>query len=173
MRLTLFLITFSFLNVVNGQQMASTPEEIEKQYNINIKKSRIDGHYIPKNMEEAVAEFIKLSPPPSVDKFKNAEEEVVVRKLHYGLGKWLATNWGYYEGSRLSHMLRLKGVADPNDMIQVTLRSIHRALNEKPILLDEQAAVIKEMRKNEHMARLGKGITIEQKTVPIDTTNRQ
>lgn len=173
MRLTLFLIIFSSLNGLYAQHIPSTPEEFERQYNINIKKSRIDGHYIPENLEEAVNEFVKLSLPASVEKFRNADEDLVVSKLHFGLGKWLATNWSFYEGSRWSHLLKMKGVADPNDMIQVTLRSIHRSLNNKPVLLDEQAAIIKEVRKKEHLERLKNSQSIEQTPIPIDTTIRQ
>jgi hypothetical protein len=172
MRLTLFFTIFSTFSYLYGQQIASTPDEIEKQYNINIKKTRIDGYYIPKDIEEATVEFIRLSPKESIDKFKNAEEDFVVKKLHYGLGKWLATNWNFYEGSRYSHMLRMKGVADPNDMIQVTLRSLHRALNNRPIDLAAQAEIVKEIRKKEHLIRINQRETLEQKTIPIDSTKQ-
>jgi hypothetical protein len=170
MRLTLLLfIIFSSGISLFGQKVANTPEEFEKQYNINIRKSRINGYYIPKNFDEAVQEFRRLSPPSSVEKFKTADEDLVVKKLHFGLGKWLAANWSFYEGSRFSHMLRMKGVSDPNDMIQVTLRTIHRSLNEKELDLEGQIIKIRELQKKEHEERLKSRQIIDQKTVKIDT----
>lgn len=133
----------------SAQTVPTTPEEYEKQYNQNIRKAKIDGIYIPKNMDEAIQEIIRLSPAESLAKFKGADEDMVVKKLHFGLGKWLSFNWNFDGGSRYSHYLRMMGVTYPDDMINFTLRSLHKYLNDVPLDLEKRAKAIKDKRKKE------------------------
>ena len=117
-------------------------------YQINIKKSRINGVYIPESLEDAFKELDELSTPEARLKFKNAEEEMVARKLHFGLGRWMSYNWNFEEGSRLSHILRGYGIHNPDDMINFMLRSYHRHLNGKDQEIAQRAAdYIKEQKK--------------------------
>jgi len=158
----LILIFLFMVSTISAQEIPTTPDQYEKEYNSNIRKSRINGIYIPENISDAIDEIIRLSPTASIEKFKNGEEDVVVRKLHFGLGKWLAVKWNFDGGSRYSHYLRMMGVTYPDDMISFTLRSLHRHLNGNPMELKERAQAISERRKKEHEARLNKG-------TPIDT----
>ena len=148
---------FSFFLLIgfqlNAQTIPSTPEEYEIQYNANIRKARINGVYIPKNMDEAIQEIIRLSPRESLTEFKGANEDMVVRKLHFGLGKWISYNWNFDEGSRYSHYLRMMGVTYPDDMIDITLRSLHKHLNNMPLNLKERADALHEKRKKEYDAK--------------------
>lgn len=160
--LRIFIFLLVLLNSpAMAQTIPSTPEEIEKQYQSNIRKSRINGVYIPTNIGDAIDEIIRLSPPESIQKFKEGPEDVVVQKLHFGLGKWLAYKWNFNEGSRYSHYLREMGVSYPDDMISFTLRSLHRHLNQKPMELKERALAIKEKRKAEHIIRIQKGVAVD------------
>ena len=147
--------------ITKAQVISETEDQYEKQYNENIRKSRINGVYIPENIGDAIDEIIKLSPPESIANFKGADEDMVVRKLHFGLGKWLAVKWNFDAGSRYSHYLRKMGITYPDDMITFTLRSLHRHLNGKPMELKERAESLALKRKKEHEERLNKGETLD------------
>lgn len=108
----------------------STEAEAETKYQRNIKKKRINGVYIPRDYKEAIREIKTMSPDESMVKFKSAPEDMVVRKLHFGLGRWIRYNWNFYEGSRLSHSLKEMGVSHPDDMSTFLMILLHRQLNE-------------------------------------------
>lgn len=122
---------------------SNTVEEYEKQYQRNIKKSRINGVYIPKDLNDAIEQLIKLSPEKSLEKFKMVPEDGVAKKLHFGLGRWMIVNWNFYDGSRLSHYLKNLGVGHPDDMADFLIVSLHRHLNGKDLKTAESAAIIK------------------------------
>ncbi len=158
-----FLISSQFSSIV--AQTGDSIEEAEKRYNSNIRKSKIDGIYIPENIGDAIQEIIRLSPTESIQKYKSANEDFVVKRLHFGLGKWLAENWNFYEGSRYSHYLRLKGVTHPDDMIDFTLRSLHRHLNEVPLDIEGRAQMIREKRKKALEEKRGTGTVIDSSEI--------
>lgn len=132
-----------------GASSPATESEFIKQYKKDIKKSKINGVYIPKDLDDAFKELIALSPKESIESYKLAEEDVVAKKLHFGLGKWMIANWRFETGSRLSAFLKDKGLTDPNHMAQFILRSFHRhlngaALNEEILIAHYKEEVVKE-----------------------------
>jgi hypothetical protein len=106
--------------------------EADSIYKSNIKKSRLHGVYIPKDLDDAFLELDRLSPPEAINKMKAIPEEIVAKKLHFGLGRWIAHNWNFDEGSRFSHYLKGLGIIKTDDMINFMLVSYHRYLNKKP-----------------------------------------
>lgn len=122
------LICFT-LTSIEAQDFVELKRVQDSIYQSNIKKSRIGGVYIPKSMEDAFTEIDNLSPLEARNKFKNAPEEVVARKLHFGLGNWIKVNWNFEEGSRLAHIIKSYKVVHPDDMVNFMLRSYHRYLN--------------------------------------------
>ena len=146
---------------LKAQVIPETAIQAEKEYQENIKKSRINGVYIPQNIGDAIDEIIRLSPKESIEKFKNGNEDEVVKKLHFGLGKWLSINWNFEYGSRYSHYLRELGVTYPDDMISFTLRSLHRHLNGTPMELKERAEAIKLKRQEEHLKKIQTGEVLD------------
>lgn len=133
----------------SGPTSTNSQEEFEAQYKKNIRKSKINGIYIPKDLNDAFRELVALSPEESIVKYKEAPEEVVARKLHHGLGKWMIAKWSFYNGSRLSHLLKGMGVTHPDDMAQFILRSFHRHLNSVPLESKLLAKEYKEKREKE------------------------
>jgi len=113
------------------QEPPSTRESLDSLYEINIKQTRLNGVYIPKDLEDAFQEFVNLSPEDALADFSKAEEEVVTKKLHFGIGRWMIVNWNFYEGSRLSHHLRGIGLQHPDDMAGFLIRFFHQKLNGK------------------------------------------
>lgn len=133
-------------SVISGQTIAidgsEADTEYKKEYNKNIKMTKLNGVYIPGTLQEAFKRIDKLSPPESLSKFKAAPEAAVCKKLHFGIGRWMIEKWNFYGGSRISHHLKQKGILHPDDMAQFLLRTYHRNLNDLP--LDEEA-LIKEL----------------------------
>lgn len=140
----------------------------QEQYQRNIKKSRINGVYIPKNIEEAIAELDALSPPDAVAKFANAPEEVIASKLHFGLGRWISVNWNFAEGSRYVEYLRNLGITDPDHMIQFTIVSFHRAKGGRDIDIEGQVAKYQALRQEYLEEQARRQTTINETTRKID-----
>ena len=133
------LIFCFFLTSVGAQDFVELKRVQDSIYQSNIKKSRIGGVYIPKSMEDAYHEIDNLSPPEARNKFKNADEIMVAKKLHFGLGNWIKVNWNFEEGSRLSHIIKGYKIVHPDDMVNFMLRSYHRYLNNKDQEYEERA----------------------------------
>lgn len=132
---------------------ADSFEEYQARYAERIRLTHIAGIYIPASVEEAMVELERLTNEVNLDAFRQAPEDDVVRKLFFSLGRWMTHNWGFYEGSRLSHALREQGISDPDDMARVLMRCYHRHLNQRPLELEEQAAAIRERIKKEQEER--------------------
>lgn len=128
---------FLAINIVAGQDPISDEETFEKRYAQNIKKSRINGVYIPADLDEAFQELTLLSTQEALAKFKSGEEKEVAKKLHFGIGRWMIYNWNFYEGSRFSHYLKELGLNHPDDMAQFVIVTFHRHLNDKPLNEEE------------------------------------
>lgn len=111
----------------NSQQFPSTDEEFEKSYQTRIKKERLHGIYIPKDLADAFIQLNKLIDHQTKEQFRNMQEEQL-HKLGY-LGVWIISNWGFYEGSRLSHYLKEVGIHHPEDMAHFIILTYHRNLN--------------------------------------------
>ena len=76
----------------------------------------------------------------------------------------MIVNWGFYEGSRLSHFLRGAGLQHPDDMARVILVCFHRHLNQKELNLQEEVAYYQALREKVRLAREGeKEVLFEQK----------
>ena len=125
-------LTVNTLYAQDKSPMPTTPEEAEAKYAKNIKKSRINGVYIPKDHIEAVKELKEMSPEASLAKFRTHSEDMVVKKLHFGLGRWIRYNWNFYEGSRLGEHLKTMGISHPDDMSTFLMMLLHRDLNGNP-----------------------------------------
>ncbi len=134
------IVTFSINS--SAQKLASTEAELDSIYAVNIKLSKINGVYIPRNMKDAFSRLIQLTPSESITSFKQAEEVEVCKKLHFGIGRWMIINWSFYEGSRFSHYLKEKGLLHPDDMAQFVLRTFHRNLLSKDL---NEELIIKEL----------------------------
>jgi len=134
-----------------------------KEYERRISKEYLDDVYIPADLEDAIEQIKKLADPDIVAEFKAAPEDTIAVKLHFGLGKWMMINWGFYEGSRLSHHLKLKGVSFPDDMAQLIIISFHRHLNGVPLDTETLAKAYAEKRYLEQQKRITKIDTIVKK----------
>lgn len=144
----LFFFIFIFFNLTIA--IAQNSEEdgltFEERYELNIKKSRINGVYIPVDLEDAFNEIKALSTQEALSKFTAGEEAVVAKKLHFGIGRWMIVNWNFYEGSRFSHFLKELGIHHPDDQAQFVIITLHRKLNNKPLNIEELVILLQQNR---------------------------
>lgn len=131
---------------------AQTPEEFQANYAKRITQEMINGVYIPYDLDDAFSELVRLSDPKGIAEFKGAPEDSIRRKLHFGLGRWMLINWGFEEGSRMSHYMKGRGVSLPDDMVEVIIVTWHRNLHGKPIRFEDEVAII-DKRKAEEKAK--------------------
>jgi hypothetical protein len=108
-------------------------------------------------------ELVKLSPPEALEKFKNAPEDVIAHKLHFGLGRWIYVFWNFEGGSRYVEFLRQQGLAYHDHMIQFTIVSLHRNLNGKPLEIEERVQSYQEKVRQDLLEKIERGSTIVDK----------
>ena len=138
---------------LSAQSNPQAEREFDSLYAIRIEMDEIDGVYIPEDLNDAFNELSRLSSREDLEKFKEAPEDVIRSKLHFGLGRWMIHNWGFYQGSRLSHYLTELGLEHPDDMAGFMLVSFHRYLNGQPLQIEKQVAHYKEIRDQERLER--------------------
>lgn len=169
MRFILFLI-FGIPYLLTAQQYnpPGNDTEFERQYQERITKDRLNGIYIPRNLDDALAQLDKLSSPESKKMFMAIPEDSVCQYMHNRLGQWMIVNWSFYEGSRLSNYLRSAGVSYPDDMADFLILAFHRHLHQHPVTVREFAVYFKEKRKSawEQERREGKVLKEEVRQLP-------
>ena len=151
---------------VVSASFAQTEQEYEATYAKRIKMEIIDGIYIPADLEDAFSELNRLSEPKGLAEFKSAPEENVRRRLHFGLGRWMMMNWGFEDGSRLSHHLKQKGISLPDDMVEFIIITWHRKLNNQPLRIEEEVAMIQKRMEEEKKKRDEKKVIISSEKRP-------
>lgn len=156
----------SGLHLLSAQQYnpPANEQEYERQYQERIKKDRLNGIYIPKNLDDALAQLDKLSSPESKLKFRSIPEDSICLIMHNRLGQWMIVNWSFYEGSRLSYYLRSAGVSFPDDMADFLLLSFHRHLHGKPVVIKDMAIYFREKRKQEWKNEVKNGEILKEET---------
>lgn len=153
LRVLFFIACFLIVDFVFGQDK-NVKKVIpnDSTYQENIKKSRLYGVYIPRDIDDALVKLMELTDEDARKPLMNVTEDVMVKKLYFGLGRWMAYNWNFEEGSRFSHYLRLKGLYYTEDMTRFMLITFHRHINKKPLeseklisqFIDQRAKKIKE-----------------------------
>ncbi|MBK9337580.1 MAG: hypothetical protein IPM98_13865 [Lewinellaceae bacterium] len=145
------LLVFSAAGLLVAQQYnpPSREDEFERQYQERIKQDRLSGIYIPRNLDDALAQLNKLTSEESRRQFRAIPEDTVCQIMHNRLGQWMIANWSFYEGSRLSNYLRSAGVTYPDDMADFLILAFHRQLNGHTVSIKELAVYFKEKRKKQ------------------------
>lgn len=154
------------VNALFSQERAKGFVAKDSMYNENIKKSRLYGVYIPRDIDDALGKLMELTTEEARKPFNKVDEETIAKKLYFGLGRWMEYNWNFEEGSRFSHYLRNKGLVYTEDMTRCMLILFHRHVLGKPLesgvlikkIAEERQKKIEEERKKKEI------ISIETKT---------
>jgi len=161
-----FVIFFALIVIhTDVKSQDSYHDSIMENYEERIRLTHINGVYIPANVDDALAQLDILIDRSSQVKYKSASEYEAVSKLHFSFGLWMIVNWGFYEGSRLSHSLKAMGISYPDDMASTLMICYHRRLNGKPLELEQLASHFSKIRKEVFDSRLEKGEVIHKKMV--------
>jgi hypothetical protein len=133
-------------------------ESTDSLYNANIKKSKLYGVYIPRDIDDALEKLMELTEEDARKKLLAISEEEAAKKLFFGLGRWMAYNWNFDEGSRFSHYLRQKGLIYTDDMVRCMIILFHRKISQKPLdeirLIEELAEHRQQWIEEERKSRL-------------------
>ncbi|MBK9734606.1 MAG: hypothetical protein IPO92_06420 [Saprospiraceae bacterium] len=155
----LIFFYFNFCHYGIGQELKLNIESKDSLYNANIKKSKLYGVYIPRDIDDAMAKLMELTTEEARKPLIRMHEDTIAKKLHFGLGRWMEYNWNFAEGSRLSHLLRQKGILYVDDMTYFMLVTFHRYISKKPLDIDALSAKIIDQRK--------KKIKLEEEKMPV------
>lgn len=98
----------------------------------------IDGEYIPKNLKNCFDRLNSMLSEKIIEEIKTKTEKDFTTSSHFGLGLWIRNNWGLWQGSRLHHFFKAKGIFLPDDMSEIILTSYYRKLKGIEIQLEEQ-----------------------------------
>lgn len=109
------------------------------EYQTRIKYSKIQGKYIPKDLNDALVELDKLVDDAAKNKFKTMAEDSARMKTHFSFGRWIQVRWSLQEGSRLTEWFRMNKIFDVDNMIDCIITTYHRKLNGKPIEFEKLA----------------------------------
>lgn len=151
------------LTPLTAQDPPDTPAEYRKNYERRIRQEYLNGVYIPKDLTDAFVALNELIDEASRAKFKAVSEETAATKLHFSFGRWMIRNWGFYEGSRLSHFIRENlGIYHPDDMARFIIITYHRSLNRQPLEVKELLKVFHEKQEREKQRLLEEGKIINE-----------
>jgi hypothetical protein len=143
----LALPLFSFAQAKQQYKPADNEAEFNTSYEERIKKERLMGRYIPKDLNDAFAVLNTMIEEKDRDKFKSLEEQAALHKLYFSFHRWIIVNWGFDGGSRFSHYLKNMGISHPDDMATLVVLTYHRKLNGKDLGVKELCMKLKEDRK--------------------------
>lgn len=155
------------------EKPAETEEEYEAVYQKRIQQEEIDGVYIPRDLVDAFTQLNQLIDEESKRKFRSVDEEEAARKLHFSLGRWITHNWGFYEGSRLSHYIRKIGIYHPEDMARFIIISYHRYLNKKDLDIKGQLSYYQEKQERQRQEYIQQGTLLHQEKRQLSPEEQQ
>lgn len=123
---TATLIIMAFLLCVSSAAQEKVSYQRDYQYLVE----RINGIYIPKDIDEAV---------DSLDVIISSEDKRYIvdslsldafrARCHFGLGMWMRNNWGLWGGSRLKRYfldILHRNVVHPDDMSDIILKAYYK-----------------------------------------------
>lgn len=136
----ILLLVVAFVGVAFSPLEAQPPPSTEDQYEVNykkrIKKQRLNGVYIPKDLFDAFNQLDRLMDEPTLNEFRLLPEVRAGRKFY--LIMWVVNNWGFYEGSRLSSYISKIGITHPEHMAHFVIVAYHRHLNKVDLGIKER-----------------------------------
>ena len=163
-KLNLFFLLILTPLFLFSQKPPANEDEFEKNYQKRIKQEYIFGVYIPKDLGDAFIQLNRLVDKDSKDKFKKMPEQQASEKLFFSLGRWITYNWGFYEGSRLSHSIKELGISYPDDMARFIIITYHRNLNRQKLDIKDLIDQFEASRLKEDEERKRKGTVIHEET---------
>ena len=166
-RLALLVLLPALAPLATAAQGSPAAEAYEKR----LRQESIGGRYVPRDLNDAMETLERLTSAESREAYASRGEDEVVEKLWFSFGRWIATNWGFYDGSRFSAYLRRLGVDTPDGQKEFVMRAYHRHLNGRDLDVRQLAEDYKARKAAADSLRLLGATVIERlPTPPADTT---
>ncbi len=160
----LVLSTCTCLRVQAQAERGSARETFERRS----RQQNLEGRYIPKDLPDALEALEGLTSASSRKAYAGASEEEVVHQLYFSFGRWMAINWGFYDGSRFSAYLRNLGVDRPDGQIEFMMRAYHRHLNGQDLDVAGLASAYKAKRAASDSLKLANSTVSETTTRTLE-----
>jgi len=149
------LMYFCCLPGIWGQQDSlSIEEKIMQEYQKRIRKSHINGFYIPVDLDDALRMLEEIVDEGGKRKFMSQEEDFAVSNVFFSFGRWINVNWGIEGGSRLTVSLNKLGLDHPDDMVYFLMHAFYRHLKNQDLESEELIQkIVEKRRERERNAR--------------------
>ena len=106
---------------------SAAQEKVISQRDYRYLVDRIDGIYIPKDMDEAIDSLdVIISPEDKRYITDSLSLKDFGARCHFSLGLWIRNNWGLWGGSRLQKYFVNKNVFHPDDMSDNILKAYYK-----------------------------------------------
>ncbi|MCO6462157.1 MAG: hypothetical protein J5I59_12200 [Saprospiraceae bacterium] len=142
MKYLMLLVCFCFFCLEGRTQVITDhPDDttVLKEYAERVKLTRIDGKYIPRDLNDAIAELNKIMEDDAKNRFKSMSEDEARKRTHFSFGKYINARWHILDGSRLTAWFRDNKIYNADDMIDCVIAAYHRSLNNQPIQFEQLA----------------------------------
>ena len=97
-----------------------------------------EGIYIPKDINDCIAQIDKLWNDSTKLEVKKMSEDEFIGTSHFGIGLWIRNNWNLWRNFRLTVYFNNLEIYHPDDMSSIILKSYYRYLNNQDIKINEQ-----------------------------------
>jgi hypothetical protein len=159
--IAILFFTTPFLVLAQKYEPADTESAYKAQYEERIKKERLFGRYIPKDLNDAFSQLDQLVEEKDRLTFRLLSEYDATHKLYFSFQRWIINNWGFDGGSRFSHYLKGIGLAHPEDMATFVTLTYHRKLNKRELDVKGLAEALKEDRRKAYLKTRQKAVVVD------------
>lgn len=142
-------------------------DDAQKAYERRVRQQKIGTRYIPADLNDAMLTLDELTSEKIKESYIAQSEDFVVERLFFSFGRWIAINWGLYDGSRFSAYLRRLGVDQPDGQKEFIMRAYHRHLSGKDLDVADLAGRYKRQRAERDSIKLAEAAVISSYTRPV------
>jgi len=162
-RNTLLFLLIGLAAYGQAQTELSPQEEFERR----TRQQTLGVHYIPSDLIDAMKTLDEITPEDSKEEYAMQTEDYVVERLFFSFGRWLAINWGMYDGSRFSRFMQNLGVDQPDGQKEFVMRAYHRHLNGKDLDVRDLVTRYKRQKAIQDSIRLSSAQVIDSFSRPV------
>ena len=139
---SLLLAFAPFLAILAQQSPGGEPVSVsmDSLYRWRIKQEKLDGVYIPKDLEDCFGVLDEAMDEPTRKAFLELPEAEVDARTHNTIGLWMSVRWQMPEGSRITAKLYQMGLPHFDYMISTILVSYHRLKHGIDLKVEDQIA---------------------------------
>lgn len=155
-----------------GPEVLAQAEDAQATYERRVRQQKIGTRHIPADLNDAMATLDALTSEASKEQYVSRDEDEAVERLFFSFGRWIAINWGLYDGSRFSAYLRGFGVDQPDGQKEFIMRAYHRHLRGVDLDVPQLAGAYKAAKAARDSARRAEATVLDSYTRPAPDSLR-